>query len=107
LGGCSEKVGLGGAAVPVPVRLTVCVVGLALSVNVSVSLLVPVEVGVNVTPTAHDPAGVIVLVPQVFETMANWLPTVRASLDITRLADPVLVTMNMNVALVVSTIWLP
>jgi hypothetical protein len=90
---------------PVPVRPKVCGLPLALSVKLSEALRLPVADGVNVTLTAQVLLGVTVAPVQVSALLAKspaFVPLI-VTVEIVRLAVPVLVTVSAWAALVVPT----
>jgi len=90
---------------PVPVRLTTCGLLAALSVKFSEALRLPVAEGVNVTLTVQAPLGVTVAPEQVSALLAKSLAFVppMVTVEMLRLAVPVLVTVTALAALVVPT----
>jgi hypothetical protein len=91
--------------VPVPVRLTVCGLLAALSLIESVAVRLPVAEGVKVTLTVHAPLGVTVAPEQVSPLLAKSLAFVPliVTVEMVRLAVPVLVTVSAWAALVALT----
>jgi hypothetical protein len=93
-------------AVPVPLRLTVCGLFAALSLIESVAVRLPVAEGVNVTLTVQVLLSVTVAPVQVSALLAKSLgfaPPI-VTVEIVRLAVPVLVTVSAWAALVVLTV---
>ena len=90
-------------AIPVPERLTVCGLLEALSVKLSEALRLPVADGVNVTLTVQVLVGVTVAPVQVSALLAKSLAFVPpiVTVEMVRLAVPVLVTVSVWAALVV------
>ena len=90
-------------AAPVPVKLTVCGLSEALSVKFSEALRLPIADGVNVTLTVQAPLGVTVAPVQVSALLAKSLAFVPpiVTVEMVRLAVPVLVTVSAWAALVV------
>jgi len=89
-----------GAPTPLPDRVTVCGLPLTLSVSESVAVRVPNPKGVNVSVMLVEAPGKTVM-GSVVEPKANseaWVP-VSARLEITRLLEPVLVTVTVCGAL--------
>ncbi len=93
---------------PVPVKLTVCGLLLALSVKLSEALKLVVADGVNVTLTVQVLLGVTVAPVQVSALMAKSLGFVPPimTVEMVRLAVPVLVTVSGWAGLVVLVGWL-
>jgi hypothetical protein len=89
--------------VPVPLKLTVCGLFAALSLIESVAVRLPVAEGVNVTLTVQVLLGMTVAPVQVSALLAKSLAFVPPSVtvEIVRLAVPVLVTVSAWAALVV------
>jgi hypothetical protein len=92
-----------GLAVPVPVKLTAWGLLEALLVKFSEALRLPVAEGVNVTLTVHVLLGVTVAPVQVSALLAKSLAFVPpiVTVEMVRLAVPVLVTVSAWAALVV------
>ena len=90
-------------APPVPERVTVCGLSLVLSLKLSEALRLPVADGVNVTLTVQVPLGITVAPVQVSALLAKSLAFVPPSVtvEMVRLAVPVLVTVSAWAALVV------
>ena len=90
-------------AVPVPLKLTVCGLLGALSVKFSEALRLPAADGVNVTLTVQVPLGVTVAPVQVSALLAKSLAFVPpiVTVEMVRLAVPVLVTVTLCAALLV------
>jgi hypothetical protein len=90
-------------AVPMPLRLTVCGLWAALSMIESVAVRLPVAEGAKVTLTAQVPLGITEATEQVSALLAKSLafvpPTV--TVEMVRLAVPVLVTVSAWAGLVV------
>ena len=89
--------------IPVPLKLTVCGLLEALSVKFSEALRLPVADGVNVTLTVQVPLGITVAPVQVSALLAKSLAFVPpiVTVEMVRLAVPVLVTVSAWAALVV------
>jgi hypothetical protein len=98
-----ETPATGAEVTPVPVKFTVWGLPLALSVKFSEALRLPVENGVNLTLTAQVLLGVTVAPVQVSALLAKSLAFVPAmmTVEMVRLAVPVLVTVSAWAALVV------
>jgi len=95
---------------PVPLKVTVCVLPatpLLLSVKFSEALRVPAADGVNVTPTVQVLLGVTVAPVQVSALLAKSLAFVPpiVTVEMVRLAFPVLVTVTLCAALLVFRAW--
>jgi hypothetical protein len=93
--------------IPLPERLTVWGLLAALSVKFSEALRFPVAEGVNVTLTVQVLLGVTAAPVQVSALLAKSLAFVPpiVTLEKVRLAVPVLVTVTVCGALVVSRFW--
>jgi hypothetical protein len=94
-------------AVPAPLRLTVCGLFAALSLIESVAVRRPVAEGVKVTLTAQVPLGITVAPVQVSALLAKspaFVPPI-VTVEMVRLPVPVLVTVTLCAALVVSRSW--
>jgi hypothetical protein len=91
------------APIPFPLKLTVCGLPLALSVKFSEALRIPMADGVNVTLTEHVPLGVTVAPEQVSALVAKFVKfaPLMATVEMVRLAVPLLVTVTGSAALAV------
>jgi hypothetical protein len=91
--------------VPVPLKLTVCGLLEALSVKFSEALRLPAADGVNVTLTVQAPLGITVAPVQLSALVAKSLTFVPpiVTVEMARLAVPLLVTVTGLAALVVPT----
>jgi hypothetical protein len=97
-----------GGMVPVPLSATVCGLPEALSVKESEAVREPVAQGLKVTLTAQVPLGITVAPVQVSTLLEKSFASVPLSftLAIVRFHIPLLVTVTLWAALVVSRAWL-